>query len=164
MSSQWTRRRTLRLGATLGMVSVTGCLGGSSTDTWDIDEPLPVANAHQFNAPGCSCCEQYASYLRGNLTGDLSETVPADIDAIKREHGIPGEFQSCHTLVLGDYVVEGHVPAGVIATLLEETPAIDGIALPGMPRGSPEMAGEKGGTWTIYVIDGDRSGTEYAVV
>ncbi|MFC6729121.1 DUF411 domain-containing protein [Natronoarchaeum mannanilyticum] len=57
--------------------------------------------------------------------------------------GVPADLRSCHALVVDGYAVEGHVPAATIATLLEERPAIDGIALPEMPAGSPGMGGEK---------------------
>lgn len=65
---------------------------------------------------------------------------------------------------MGDYVVEGYVPAPVIATLLEDEPAIAGIALPGMPAGSPGMGGSKRGPFTIYSLEGGQSNgvfTEY---
>lgn len=164
MVPQWSRRRALRIGGAIGMLGIAGCLGDSSTGEGDLAEPLSVATARQFNSPGCNCCGAYASYLRGNVTGDLTETVPDDIRAVKREHGVPRELQSCHTLVLEGYVVEGHVPAEAIATLLEEEPAIDGIALPGMPSGSPGMGGERNGPFTIYAIGGGRSGAVYAEV
>ena len=81
MPQQWNRRRMLQLGGTIGILGLTGCLGGSSTNSWDINEPVVVASAQQFSSPGCSCCEQYASYLRENITGELSETVPDDTQA-----------------------------------------------------------------------------------
>lgn len=164
MPPHWSRRRTLRVGGALGIFGVAGCLGSPETDSRVIDEPLSATAAQQFSAPGCRCCERYASYLRGNMRGDLSETVPDDVDEIKREYGIPAELRACHTLILDGYVVEGHVPAEVIAKLLDEQPAIDGIALPGMPRGSPGMSGERDGPFTIYVVGGDRSGKTFEKV
>lgn len=161
MAPQWTRRRLLHFGGGIGLLGVAGCVGTSETDGWDVAEPLPIAEAQQFNAPGCGCCESYATYLRGNITGHLSETTPDELDAIKREYGIPGELQSCHTLVLDEYVVEGHVPAGTIGTLIDERPAIDGIALPGMPSGSPGMGGEKDGPFTIFAIGGRQTGSVF---
>ncbi|WP_229770495.1 DUF411 domain-containing protein [Halorhabdus sp. CBA1104] len=123
------------------------------------ETPLSVSGVKQYNSPGCSCCEQYASYLRKNITGDVTDTVPADIAAIKRDHGVPAEVESCHTTLLGDYAVEGHVPVPAIATLLEESPAIDGIALPGMPPGSPGMGGTKSEPFVVEkFVDGETSG------
>ncbi len=71
---------------------------------------------------------------------------------IKDDLGIPDDMRSCHTSLVGDYYVEGHVPLAAIQKLLEEQPDIDGIAMPGMPQGSPGMSGEKDGTWVIYSI------------
>jgi hypothetical protein len=62
-----------------------------------------------------------------------------DLGAVKVRHGIPPDLQTCHTAVVGAYVVEGHVPADLIARLLRERPAIAGLAVPGMPVGSPGM-------------------------
>jgi hypothetical protein len=62
-----------------------------------------------------------------------------DVAPVKQEHGLPGEFASCHTAVVDGYVVEGHVPADVIQRMLREKPAIAGLAVPGMPAGSPGM-------------------------
>ena len=94
--------------------------------------------------------------------GTLTETTLDDIAAVKRRHGVPDELRSCHTLVIEDYVVEGHVPAAVIATLLEDEPAIDGIALPGMPAGSPGMGGSKQGPFTIREFNEGQAGVVYA--
>ena len=63
-------------------------------------------------------------------------------------------MQSCHTSIIGDYYVEGHVPVEAIRKLLDERPSIDGIALPGMPQGSPGMSGEKAEPFVIYAITG----------
>jgi hypothetical protein len=129
-----------------------------------IEGTLSVTTAQQFNSPGCSCCGQYASYLREYLDTTLTETEPEDVTTIKRRHDIPTELQSCHTLVLDEYVVEGHVPAEVIVTLLDEEPAIDGIALPGMPAGSPGMGGTKSGSLTVYELGGGKTGEMYAEI
>jgi hypothetical protein len=72
-------------------------------------------------------------------------------------------LQSCHTVVIGDYYIEGHVPIEAILRLLEEKPAVDGIALPGMPQGSPGMDGEKEGPFTIYAIAGGQV-TEFMTI
>ena len=64
----------------------------------------------------------------------------ADIDAVKREQGIPADAVSCHTAMVDGYLVEGHVPADAIDRMLAERPDISGIAVPGMPAGTPGMA------------------------
>lgn len=161
MPAQLTRRRALRLGGAVGLLGVAGCLGTAETDPGDVADPLPVSEGRQYSSAGCACCERYASYLSENIRGTLSKTVPDDETAIKREHGIPEDLWSCHTVVLDEYVVEGHVPVAAIAMLLGDEPAIDGIALPGMPRGSPGMPGERDGSLTVYSIGGGRSGSVY---
>lgn len=138
--------------------------GGTATDP----PPAPAAPtstpAGQTNAPGltatvyrspaCGCCENYEGYLEG--AGFRVQSVSlSDPAAIKDELGIPQEMRGCHTTVLGDYYVEGHVPVEAIWKLLEERPPIDGIALPGMPLGSPGMGGAKAGPFVVYAIAGD---------
>jgi hypothetical protein len=75
---------------------------------------------------------------------------------IKDDFGIPTHMHSCHTTVIGDYFVEGHVPIEAVRKLLDEQPPIDGIALPGMPQGSPGMGGEKLLGFVIYSITDGR--------
>lgn len=133
---------------------IAGCLGGSD-DEWETGDQLPVDSARQYNAPNCACCEQYADYLRGHIDTELREETPEDIAAVKHERGVPQVLESCHTIDLDSYVIEGHIPVGAIETLFEETPPVAGIALPGMPAGSPGMGGEKSEQWTIYAFDED---------
>jgi len=163
MTPQLTRRRFLATSGAVLTVGTTGCLGspsGGNTGEMSLDEPLSVSEVQQYNSPSCSCCEQYASYLRDNVSGSVTDTVPDDITTVKRERGVPEALESCHTTIVGDYVVEGHVPAPAIATLLDESPSIDGIALPGMPAGSPGMGGEKTEPFVVRKFtDGDAGGT-----
>lgn len=161
MTRTVTRRNLVRVAAAVGTLGVAGCLGDEGESEWALETPLSVSTARQYSAPGCSCCGRYASYLRENIDGDLVESTPDDVAAVKREFGVPGTLQSCHTLVVDGYVVEGHVPATVIARLLDEDPAFDGIALPGMPAGSPGMAGAKRKEFVVYVLDDGSSGEVY---
>jgi hypothetical protein len=102
-----------------------------------------------YKSPTCGCCANYIAYLRRN--GFRVETVETeDMSAIKTEHGIPYDMESCHTTVMGDYVVEGHIPVEVMYKLLEEKSAVSGIAMPGMPAGSPGMPGAKRGAFIIH--------------
>ena len=107
--------------------------------------------ATMYKSAGCECCDGYADYLRANNV-ELTVIVSNDIEALKRSRGIPEELWSCHTLVLSgvDYVVEGHAPIEVVLRLLEQGLDGDGIALPGMPAGSPGMSGQKDGSFDIY--------------
>lgn len=108
-----------------------------------------------FYSPTCSCCVQYLSYLKRNGFEVLEEKEMAKRMDLLEKYQIPDEMTSCHTSLVGDYFVEGHMPVEIIKKLLEEKPKIDGIALPGMPQGSPGMEGFKTGKWTIYgFLDG----------
>lgn len=85
------------------------------------------------------------------------------VEDIKEDLDIPQEVWSCHTSLVGDYYVEGHVPVEAVRKLLDEKPDIDGIALPGMPQGSPGMGGEKSEPWVIYSI-ADGSVEEFVTI
>lgn len=107
--------------------------------------------ATMYKRPFCSCCDGHADHLQGNgfkVTVVQSENM----SRIKKQRRVPQEFEGCHTIVVGGYVVEGHVPATVIRKLLAERPAIRGISLPGMPDGSPGMGGEKTAPFEIYEL------------
>jgi hypothetical protein len=91
-----------------------------------------------FKTATCGCCALWVDHLEQN--GFTTKVTNAtNLTAIKRQHQVPAALESCHTAVVGGYVVEGHVPAGDIQRLLQEKPAIAGIAVPGMPVGSPGM-------------------------
>jgi len=99
-------------------------------------------NAVMYKAAGCGCCDGHAEHLRAN--GYKVRVVElADLEPIKKKHSVPEAQAGCHTIEVGGYVVEGHVPAKIIDKLLTEKPAIKGISLPGMPEGSPGMSGTK---------------------
>jgi hypothetical protein len=114
--------------------------------------PEPAAMT-MYMSPACPCCEVYADYLRDN--GFAVRIVRTeDLDAVRSRLGVPEGVRSCHTTTVGDYFVEGHVPVEAIHRLLGEGPEIAGIALPGMPAGSPGMPGLKEGPFTIYAVAG----------
>lgn len=98
--------------------------------------------------PWCGCCEAWAEHLEDHgfaVTIEESE----DLAPLKRELGVPPNLESCHTALIEGYVVEGHVPADVIRRLLDERPAVTGLAVPGMPAGSPGM---ETGTTEPYAV------------
>ena len=107
-----------------------------------------------YKNPQCSCCENYAAYLRKN--GFEVDVKPTNnLAEISRKAGVPETFQGCHTMFVNGYVVDGLVPINTVRKLLSEKPAIAGITLPGMPLGSPGMGGSKEGPFTIYAITKD---------
>lgn len=102
---------------------------------------LPAAAATSavvHRNPWCGCCEAWAGHLEEHgFTVTIQESE--DLAPLKRELGVPPSLESCHTALIEGYVVEGHVPAPVIRRLLAERPALAGLAVPGMPAGSPGM-------------------------
>jgi hypothetical protein len=117
----------------------------------------PAAAAIQatlYKNPQCNCCEAYARYLDQNGF-QVVVTPTHGLAEISRKAGVPEDLEGCHTMFVGDYVVDGHVPVEIIRKLLREKPAIAGITLPGMPSGSPGMNGAKEGSWTIYAVTKD---------
>lgn len=106
-----------------------------------------------YKSPTCGCCSKWVDHLRSNgFTVDAVDVE--DVDAVKRAHGVPPALGSCHTALVGGYVVEGHVPADAITRLLRERPASAGISVPGMPAGSPgmEVPGRRD-SYTIWSFD-----------
>ena len=150
--SGMSRRRALYLvvgAAAAGAAALTGCSSDepSASDDSDLSsntsQRTEGADAVVYASPSCGCCGQYADYLgsEGGYTVDLQRTE--DVDSIKTDAGVPEDAAGCHTTMIGDYVVEGHVPLEAIDKLLQQRPAVNGIALPGMPAGSPGMGGAK---------------------
>lgn len=104
-------------------------------------------------SPICTCCTEYAAYLRRN-GWTVEEIEEQDISAFQRYLGVPEAARGCHTTLIDGYVVEGHVPLAAVERLLAERPAIDGIGLPGMPLGSPGMSGAADGPLAVVAFDG----------
>jgi len=97
--------------------------------------------AHQvqmYKSPNCACCTGWAKHLEKNGY-QVSTHQRDDMDAVKAQHGVSSKISSCHTALVGGYVIEGHVPAEDVKRLLKERPDIVGLAAPGMPMHSPGM-------------------------
>lgn len=103
-----------------------------------------------YKSPSCGCCEAYVKYLKANGF-DVEAINSDDMSRIKQEHRV-GKLNSCHTALIGGYVVEGHVPVTAIQKLLRDKPKLVGISVPGMPANSPGMGEMKPGTLTVYAI------------
>ena len=170
-----TRRRELRIrlgmGALAGLVVLIAACSQPDDDTGG--GQLPEATTEgatatakatganpaltvvtTYRSPTCGCCVGWEEYLE-EAGFEVESVVTDDVTAIKDDLQIPDEMRSCHTAIIGDYFIEGHVPIEAIQKLLEEQPEIDGIALPGMVQGSPGMSGEKSEPFVIYsVTDG----------
>ena len=108
-----------------------------------------------FKSATCGCCAKWVEHLRANGFTPTATNVD-DLDAVKVKYRVPQAVQTCHTAVVGGYVIEGHVPASDIKRLLKERPAISGLAVGGMPAGSPGMEG--GATRRYDVLSFDKQG------
>jgi len=111
--------------------------------------PKPTAIT-VYKDPSCGCCKKWVDHLREN--GFAPEVHDrSDMDALKDSLGVPSKLRSCHTAVVGTYVIEGHVPAADVKRLIATKPAKTvGVAVPGMPAGSPGM--EVGGRVDRYDV------------
>ena len=113
-------------------------------------------NVEVFKTPSCGCCYGYVLFLEKEKF-NVKQTDMRSLHSIKQKYNIPVEMQSCHTTIIGKYFIEGHVPLEAINKLLEEQPSIDGIALPGMPIGTPGMPGDKDEPYVIYQLKNGKS-------
>ncbi len=104
-----------------------------------------------YKSPTCGCCKHWVSHLKENgFTVEVHNR--RNMNPIKSELGVPGNLQSCHTAKVGGYVVEGHVPADDIVRLLKEKPPVKGLAVPGMPMGSPGMEGPRKDAYDVVTF------------
>jgi hypothetical protein len=129
--------------AVLGQIALGSFMlvGG---DAWA--KPLPTIRV--WKDPNCGCCSAWVEHLRRNgFTSTVVET--ADMQSIKAQHNVSAALASCHTAEIAGYTIEGHVPAEAILRLLAEKPTATGLAVPGMPIGSPGM---EGGTPEVYEV------------
>ncbi|KQP51133.1 metal-binding protein [Methylobacterium sp. Leaf111] len=100
--------------------------------------------------PTCGCCEKWVAHLRES--GFTVTVTEGPVNPLKVRLGVPRDLASCHTAQVGGYVVEGHVPAGAIKRLLAERPEGTGLAVPGMPVGSPGMEVEGMEPDTYHIV------------
>jgi hypothetical protein len=131
---------TRRMMLTLSAAAAAGLATGAHA------APKPVIKVSKD--PNCGCCTGWVEHLHSS--GFTATVVDApDMQAVKQRLGVPAELASCHTAEIAGYVIEGHVPASAINRLLAEKPQARGLAVPGMPIGSPGM---EGGTPEPYEV------------
>jgi hypothetical protein len=135
----------------IGIVGFMMFQGSSSKEAENEPATTNGIVATVYKSPSCSCCEQYSAYLRKEGYGVEVEGTQ-NMSLIKEQYGIPYELESCHTMKIEGYVVEGHVPEEAVSKLLTEKPDIKGIGMAGMPSGSPGMPGPKTQDFVIYEI------------
>ena len=108
-----------------------------------------------YRSPTCECCEKWMAHLEENGF-TVKDKFSMNLVAIKDQVGIPRNVTSCHTAFVGDYIIEGHVPAQDIKRLLLEKPAVNGLSVPKMPIGSPGMeVGDRRDPYTVFTFEQD---------
>ena len=113
-----------------------------------------------YKDAGCECCVKWVKHLNANGFVVTVRDV-GNMDEIKRTMNVPAKLQSCHTAVVGKYVIEGHVPASTIKKFLAEKPTALGLAAPGMPMGSPGMEGDRADHFDVVAFDRDGKSRVY---
>jgi hypothetical protein len=136
----------------------------ASADAPTSSEPTTSAlpEVHVYKTPTCGCCGKWIEHMRANGFS-VKTTDMRKIDHVKAMNGVPRALSSCHTALVGGYVVEGHVPASDVIRLLGEKPAVTGIAVPRMPIGSPGMEGPNPQRYEVLAFDSDAAVTTFAV-
>lgn len=135
-----TRRRLLAAGASAAMLASLRARAAAA------------AEVLVHKSPTCGCCTVWVDHLKA--AGFAVKVVEThDLAAVRARLGVPPALAACHTAVVRGYVVEGHVPAATVRRLLAEAPPVRGIAVPGMPIGSPGMEGPNPEPFTVQSFD-----------
>ena len=121
---------------------------------------------HVYKTATCGCCGIWVDHMKEAGFKVTVEDVEVEElwGGVKVRHGVPRELSTCHTTVVGDYVIEGHVPASVVKRFLAEAPEVKGISVPGMPTGSPGMEGPNPRPYAVIAFDGKGNRTVYEEV
>ena len=120
-----------------------------------------AAEVTVYKSPYCGCCGAWVTHMKDH-GHDMKTVEMEDLTAIKKMTGVPEPLQSCHTAVIDGYVIEGHVPASDVARLLQEKPKARGLAVPGMPVGSPGMEGPNPQPYEVLLFQADGSAAIYS--
>lgn len=134
-------RRTM-IGLALAAVPAAAC-----------SRPAKAAEVNVYKSPYCGCCGAWVENLQASglqvVVHDMEDVTP-----IARKAGVPDKARSCHTAIVEGYFVEGHVPATDVRKLLRDRPKARGIAVPGMPIGSPGMEqGDRRDAYATLIVD-----------
>jgi len=140
-----------------GLLAVLALLAGAGCERPAAAEP----SVRVYRSATCGCCKGWARHLEANGF-DVTVVDLADLEAKKAELGIPAALEACHTAEVDGYLVEGHVPAEDVRRLLRERPDVRGLAVPGMPEGSPGMEGPEPEAYTVYAFDLSGRATPFA--
>lgn len=126
-----------------------------------VSAPALAAEITVYKSPTCGCCKEWVKHLQANGFKVTAKDVP-DVTPYKEVNGVPPTLGACHTARVNGYTIEGHVPAADIQRLLKERPKVRGLAVPGMPTGSPGMEGAYKERYETLAFDKDGRSTVYA--
>lgn len=151
-----TIKHALSTGLLLTAAALTAACQAQSTDE---SAPAGAETSRPemtvYHDPNCGCCGKWVEHMRANGF-DVETVATRDMNSIKLDLGVPRDLPSCHTAVVGDYVIEGHVPADDVKRLLAEQPDTAGLSVPGMPLGSPGMEmGDRRMAYDVIRFDED---------
>ncbi len=150
------RRSFLRL-LSVGAVAAAG----TSVLASSADASALAASMVVYKDPNCGCCAEWVKHVRAAGYQVTVRDTP-DMASVKASFGVPSALQSCHTARVETYTIEGHVPADVISKLLRDKPAGRGLAVPGMPMGSPGMEGSRRDAYNVMLFDKTGKSIVYA--
>lgn len=143
-------RSTRKIRVSVGFLALAMTTGAAAPSTVHEHPKQPVITV--YRDPNCGCCTKWIEHLikHGFRVTDKKSN---EMSEIKRGLGVPEKTESCHTGVVNGYVIEGHVPASDIKRLLKEKPKVAGLAVPGMPMGSPGMEGPRTDRYEVLSFD-----------
>ncbi|MEO8127991.1 MAG: DUF411 domain-containing protein [Bryobacteraceae bacterium] len=113
-----------------------------------------------FKTKTCGCCGKWVEHVRASGFKVTVKEVASTAE-YQKQYGVPERLQSCHTAIVGGYTIEGHVPAADIQRLLKERPKAKGLAVPGMPAGSPGMEGARSDAYSVVKFDAAGAASVY---
>ena len=158
MARPSTSRLSRRLALQLPLTGVTAVWLGFPQGTMAAVNPSLIT---VWKSPDCGCCKEWIAHLQKNGFEVVAKDVP-DTAPIRQRLGLATKFGSCHTAQMGAYVLEGHVPAQEVRRLLREQPKAVGLAVPGMPVGSPGMeVGKRQDAYDVLLVLSDGSSQVY---
>jgi hypothetical protein len=154
---QLSSRKTFLVGAILALaVGVSAAVASANHPT------SSAGSITVYKTTTCGCCLKWVDHLRANgFTVDAKDVTESALVSMKRDLGVPSALESCHTAIVDGYVVEGHVPADVIQEFLEEHPKAVGLAVPGMPLGSPGMESDVKQPYNVLMFDASGASKVY---
>lgn len=146
MNRQFLKSKVFSAGLLAASLVLVGCTAAQNSRQLTSENVTATAEAQAvlaseitvFRSPTCGCCGKWIEHAEA-AGFQVKDEVTEDMSAIKQQYGVPQTLTSCHTTVVGNYIIEGHVPAEDVQRLLIEKPDVAGIAVPGMPIGSPGM-------------------------